>query len=537
MTGRISTAVGRWSRFALVGVFLCFTVGATAALAWEALRSDRSARATAESVLRDYSRLAAWQFAREAEVRLDARLSSILISTRHQLDGTHATRGPERPPPGPANDCACPALPGVEARFLLRDRGDPVVAGAAIAPEVLDLVRARLAREPGATTCGLAVVHSTSGLQIVAFERPRGSATAGVVARAGLLTDVLAEIFDRVPLLPQALTGGSPSRELFSARVRDGEGREVFSSGGAWSTFAGEAALPPRLGGLRVEAAMRSDQASRLVIGGLPASRWPVSVGLLGLSTLLVILAVVQLHREVRFSRQQSEFVSGVSHELRTPLAQIRLFGETLLFGRVRSPEEARRAAAIIVQESRRLTALVDNVLVFSRTAGRRLEIRRELVDVPSLVEDVAEGFEPFAAARGSRLTIQTAGFTNRVRVDPGACRQILLNLLDNAVKYGPRNQTIALRADRTATGVAFIVEDDGPGIDAADVPRIWEPFWRRAGSPEGGSGLGLSIVSELARLHGGRACLDPTRGRGARFMVTVAEAAASEIGVAASPA
>jgi signal transduction histidine kinase len=337
-----------------------------------------------------------------------------------------------------------------------------------------------------------------------------------------MLTKVFTGIFADSPLLPRALIGEAASRDVFAVQVVDTGGSEVFAIGGDRSAYAGMASLPERLGRLAVHASIHADRASSLVIGGLPARRWPLAMTLFGLSTLLVGLAVRQMRQEVRFARRQSDFVSGVSHELRTPLAQIRLYGETLVLGRVRSDAERRRAAEVIVQESRRLESLVETVLLFSRMQRGHVEIQREPVDLSALTTDVIASFEPFAAAKRARVTWDGRGLDRPAHVDPNVCRQILLNLLDNAVKYGPVGQTIRVTVEQRDADVTFGVADQGPGVAPDERTRIWEPFWRAPGSAEGGSGLGLAIVSELAARHGGAARLDPSGERGARFVITL---------------
>jgi signal transduction histidine kinase len=256
------------------------------------------------------------------------------------------------------------------------------------------------------------------------------------------------------------------------------------------------------------------------VIGGLPRERLPLVIGLLTLTAGLVVIAVVQLRREAELSRLRSDFVSGVSHELRTPLAQIRMFSETLLLGRVRSEAEGRRSLEIIARETQRLGQLVENVLLFAR-GDRRQEprIKRETVRMAPLVADVADSFADLAAARQARII---TNLDERIvaSVDPGAVRQILLNLLDNAVKYGPAGQTVTVGLRIESDRALLVVEDEGEGIDPKDAPRVWQPFSRLAHSAAatGGTGIGLSIVRQLTELHGGRAWVE--RGHGARFIV-----------------
>src|SRR5262249_55194768 len=145
-------------------------------------------------------------------------------------------------------------------------------------------------------------------------------------------------------------------------------------------------------------------------------------------------------------ARLRADFVSSVSHELRTPLAQIRLFAETLLLGRVRSDAEERRSLEIIDQEARRLTHLVENVLAFSRAERHAIRLQREPTALTPLVAAVVEAFEPLAATR--KVTLRRDIFPGIFAdADPDALRQMLINLLDNAVKYGPESQTVTVGA------------------------------------------------------------------------------------------
>jgi signal transduction histidine kinase len=266
---------------------------------------------------------------------------------------------------------------------------------------------------------------------------------------------------------------------------------------------------------------MRPEAAERLVIGGLPRSRLPLLLGVLAMTAALIVIAVVQLRREAELARLRSDFVSSVSHELRTPLAQIRMFAETLLLGRVRSDAERTRSMEIIDQEARRLAHLVENVLHFSRAERQSLR----LCPVPTLlapqVQETAESFAPIARARRAEVRL-ALDETVAVRVDRNALRQMLLNLLDNAIKYGPVGQTVTVGVRALGDRARLWVEDEGPGIDMAQRERIFEPFFRidrDANSAIGGSGIGLSVVRELAVMHGGRAFAEAGE-RGARFVI-----------------
>jgi signal transduction histidine kinase len=334
--------------------------------------------------------------------------------------------------------------------------------------------------------------------------------TIGFVADLSLVKDLFARIVAE-PLLPPSL-GNTGS--LLSVRVMNLDGRGVFA-------YASESTLEDELGALRLSVALRPSAAETLIIGGLPRDRLPLLVGLFVVTSGLVLIAILQLRREHELARLRTDFISGVSHELRTPLAQIRMFGETLLLGRVRSASERHRSLAIIVQEAQRLTRLIENVLHFSRAERGAAVVSPTATRLDLLLHEVADGFEPLA--RSKRVSIARRiqdGVT--ANVDTGAFRQVMLNLLDNAVKYGPVGQTITLAASCERGRTRVSVEDEGPGVAVEHAHRIWEPFYRVGGhaAATGGTGIGLSIVRQLVELHQGRVWMEPRESGGARFVV-----------------
>jgi signal transduction histidine kinase len=328
---------------------------------------------------------------------------------------------------------------------------------------------------------------------------------------------------EKIPLLPRPLTGGVPDDSLGSAIVTDADGREMYRSAVQYPpTYTGHDTVEAMMGGMQVQVALRPDMAPKLIIGGMPRSQVPRLLILLALTAGLVAAALQQLRREYELSRLRADFVSGVSHELRTPLAQIRMFSETLMLGRVRSETEQLRSLEIIDQEARRLTHLVENLLHFSRSERQAARLSPAPAPLAPLVRQAAEAFSPLAAARGVILATELHdGLV--APVDADALRQMLLNLLDNAVKYGPVEQTITVGLRGSAGRARIWVEDQGPGIPAADRERIWDRFWRLErdrGSAVAGTGIGLSVVRELAALHGGRVWAEDAPGRGARFVI-----------------
>lgn len=271
---------------------------------------------------------------------------------------------------------------------------------------------------------------------------------------------------------------------------------------------------------LVVDRAVRSGGVALAPIG--PQVLMAFVVALLAITTTIGGALLVRLRREHVASSLRSTFASAVSHELRTPLAQILLFAETLQLGRTRSEADRTLALGAIVQEARRLMRLVDNVLRFTRLEQGPPALRQEPVAVDLLVHDTARQFAPLAESSEVAITVEAPAQAMAL-ADADAVRQVLLNLLDNAVKHGPRAQRITARVDARPGLVRLMVEDEGPGIAAEERLRIWQPFTRGARHGDAtGTGLGLMIVRSLTEAMGGRVSCEPVQrdGRGARFVV-----------------
>jgi len=358
-----------------------------------------------------------------------------------------------------------------------------------------------------------------------------GLAVDPVAYVAPLLDNVLA----KQRLLPPALSRGAHTDSLVALAVRDGAGRPLYRSAAAFpGGYPATDTLEARYGGLRISVALNPRAAERVIPGGLPRSRLPVLVLLFALTAGLVAVAAVQLRRQQELARVRTDFVSGVSHELRTPLAQIRLLAELLHLGKPDSEAGRRRAARIIDQESRRLSYLVENILAFSRAeraegAGRAGPARLAAapLDLAAEAAEVLELFAPLATAAGARLELRVV--PNALALaDSAAVRQVLLNFLDNAARYGPRGQRVAVGVERASEGfgrearVRLWVEDEGPGVPPEERARVFEPYYRMARDAAvtgGGSGIGLAVVRDLVARQGGRAWVERGASGGARFV------------------
>ena len=246
----------------------------------------------------------------------------------------------------------------------------------------------------------------------------------------------------------------------------------------------------------------------------------------LGLPLLMLalggVLLVLEITRERRESMLKTGFVSNVSHELKTPLTALRLSAEMLREGRVK--EDARtRYLEVIVRESERLTRLVDNVLDFGRLERGRRKFNLERRDANELLA-VAEAQRPRVEAAGLTLTVRPAPASVVRTFDPDAVGQVLVNLIDNAVKYAAGGKAIEVSVGANGE---IAVADRGPGIAAKHRSRIFERFYRCDDSitaKSSGSGLGLSIASRLMAGMGGELAFAPRPGGGATFTIRFGE-------------
>jgi two-component system, OmpR family, phosphate regulon sensor histidine kinase PhoR len=234
-----------------------------------------------------------------------------------------------------------------------------------------------------------------------------------------------------------------------------------------------------------------------------------------GQGTLLVLHDVTELRR---LERVRTEFVANVSHELRTPLTSIRGYLETLLDGALEEPANARRFLEIAHTHAERLSRLVDDLLQLSDIETGKLVLKLAPLRLHEVAAEGVAFFEKQAAQKSLSL-VNTVPGDIQVQADWDRLTQILVNLVDNAVKYTPARGEITLGARRGANGFVQVwVADTGIGIPSTDLPRITERFYRvdKARSRElGGTGLGLAIVKHLVQAHGGELWLESELGKG----------------------
>ncbi|HEU4565847.1 MAG TPA: HAMP domain-containing sensor histidine kinase, partial [Gemmatimonadaceae bacterium] len=511
----------RSPRLAIPVALLLAVLGLVAALAYKALEADRSHRAGAERTLRDYAEFATWEYAVRAQRSVLTVMGTAFAYTMASInpdlpgDSLPSVAGFARVARGRGTYCRC--LDGVRFFFRYDWRGDSLATvGDTVSRAVRRWVRDTVTAHPrifpppqgfaplafGGTSSGEPLrrlsVLITNDSYVVLFDRVEGHdyAVVYVLSRDyenepfvtyGFVTDaaafaqpVFGTAFKREELLPPTLLRGIPDdTAVLAVQVSDIMGRPLFRSAASFpTTYAARDTLDATFGRVVVQAALRPEFAGRLVVGGLPQSQLPLLAGIFLLTAALLIGALYQLRRQHELARLRTDFVSGVSHELRTPLTQIRLFAELLRNRALRTDQEREHALRVVDQEARRLTYLVENVLDFSRGERRLNRVAPVQTEVTEVIRDTLGFFAPVAAAKSVRLRADLPPQLWAV-LDPAALRQILINLLDNAVKYGPPAQTVRVAARLEGGVLRLSVDDEGPGIPEGEGEQIWEPYHR----------------------------------------------------------
>ncbi|MBI5630063.1 MAG: PAS domain-containing protein [Elusimicrobia bacterium] len=241
-----------------------------------------------------------------------------------------------------------------------------------------------------------------------------------------------------------------------------------------------------------------------------------------GRGALIVLHDITRLRR---LERMRREFVANVSHELRTPLAAIRGFAETLREGGLKDSEHGPEFVEGIEREAERLSALVEDLLDLSAIeAGHRLPVKVP-VSILVLACEAAASLAPMAERRKIRVHVEAEAVPIEVRADRSQIKQVLANLIDNAIKFNRERGRVEISAAVEGKFLKVVVSDTGPGMAREHLPRVFERFYRAddARSRElGGTGLGLAIVKHIVESHGGSAGVESAPGEGSSFFFTL---------------
>jgi len=332
---------------------------------------------------------------------------------------------------------------------------------------------------------------------------------------------IVHEIFPRL----YAEEAGQPSR----VNVVDAEGRIIFGPPLSRSALTLGKQFASTLYKWRVNVSMvAAEQLAKAV-----ERRRIIEMALVAISSLVVIFGLLVIMiaaaREQRLARLKSEFVANVSHELKTPLSLVRMFSEMLLSGRA-PPNKQQQYLEIIVNESDRLSALIDNVLDFARLERTVGAYEFKQADLKETLDRAVEVCQPRAERLNIPLIVRTELVTAPcLRLDERSLEIALINLIDNALKYAPQSAEIEVSLTREANYFKIGVLDRGPGIPKDQRKKIFDRFVRGSSAASAspnertrGSGIGLSLVAQIAQAHGGKAWVDDRAGGGAQLFFTL---------------
>ena len=236
-----------------------------------------------------------------------------------------------------------------------------------------------------------------------------------------------------------------------------------------------------------------------------------------------IYLSLREARRETELARLRSDFVANVSHELRTPLSSIQIFSETLKKNKAVSQDKQDQYLDTISSESSRLARLVENVLDFSRLERDVKDFNFQPIDIGEIIESTVDAARFYAEQHGATVSLKMAPDLPEIRADKAAISQMVMNLIDNAVKYSEDEGEITVNVFHRGKNIVIQVVDKGVGIDEEDMKKIFDKFYRGKNVENlgtGGTGLGLTMAKAIAIAHGGDVLVKSKKGEGSRFSV-----------------
>jgi two-component system phosphate regulon sensor histidine kinase PhoR len=312
-----------------------------------------------------------------------------------------------------------------------------------------------------------------------------------------------------------------------AARVNvvDEEGRQVFGATLRRGEFTVGRSFPTTLYGWRLQVALTAADE----LGAQVERQRTLELVLVSTACAVIIIGVgfvfYAVEQQRRLSRQESDFVANVSHELKTPLSLVRMFAELLLTNRVPTEEKRQQYLQIMVHESERLTALIENVLDFARVDRGKASFDLAPGEVSEVVSRAVEVYRYRAEREGVAIEVDAPRELPLARIDPRALELSVINLLDNAIKYARDGKRIDVRVVEQKGQIEIRVTDQGPGIAREDRRRIFDRFVRGKAAQNAqvrGTGIGLSLVKHIAEAHGGGVRVESEPGQGATFTIVL---------------
>ena len=457
----------------------------------------------------------------------------------HTLDENMLYVASRLDPADPARGVVRLAIPLTDVRRAQEEVRVPILLAALVSILVAGLLGWGVARGPARRIEGMAQVASQFAAgRMTARAEPGGDGETSLLARS--LNRMADEMEERLVLLERER---SQLRTVLDGMVEgvlltDPTGRILVANDAFRRIF--DAQLPvegrrpletARVPALQeaIESALEADQplTREIALGG--AQEKVIQASLAAIRERGYVVGAVAVFHDVtelkRLERVRREFVANVSHELRTPLTAIKGYAETLRDGGLRHPETAAEFVRIIHRHAERLRALIEDLLDLAAVEQGEARLKPAPVRMRDVVAPVEALIRPAAEARHQTLALEVPDDLPAVLADRDRLAQVLINLLDNAVKFTPEGGRIALSARGVDGRVILAVSDNGVGIPASDLPRIFERFYRVGRSRdrrEGGTGLGLAIAKHLTQAMHGTIEVESAPGTGTTFRVSL---------------
>ncbi|MBJ93823.1 MAG: hypothetical protein CMP23_05025 [Rickettsiales bacterium] len=405
-------------------------------------------------------------------------------------------------------------------------------------PRVVEAVMLNSIANPGATQQQQAQGQAERLLQILARKAPAHTSSTAVALRA------MRSESDQALMLDTRLSDGRVIALLDLNRLHQELALTLDSynrsNPGQSATIEPDPAAQPGVSGAAPEQRISQRSLAGLLPGYQlklysagsiqnPARGLRLWLQVALILSLIAVPAVVlrigagRLQQEVRLARMKSDFVSNVSHELRTPLTTIRIMAEMLALDAVPDPSKQGEYHRNIVSEAERLTRLINNVLDFARIEEGRKKFHFGMGNLGDVVFEVVRIVSDYAEKEGFEIKTSVQDDLPATMFDRDAIVQALINLTANAVKYSEDDKRIEVGARSQEHSVVLWVQDHGPGIDAEELPHLFEKFFRGGDSLTreiGGTGLGLAIVHHIVQVHGGEVSAKSTLGAGSTFEI-----------------
>ena len=505
-----------------------------------AVHTNYSNEKALESALEDKIRFASWVYGTTAEEELKQSsyqtLRDILESVEEHKGKLTIALDPENynanKKENESSECSTNYLTPVKSVFVYNPRSGQMASNTVgkrgknkfnnwIKDEISDLSTAR-----GELHKKLYVEEEGKEYMVVMARSPglfpsNQELVFGVKTAVKNLGKFFEEIWENKKILPGSVTKNKAANEIMSIKVFTDSGSSVFASGKRTSE---RISVERKVGGefnfLKGKMAISNLSRSNLAGAGLHGKSNIILMILFAIASALGIIAYIQFRNESKLIRMKRAFISNVSHELRTPVTQIRMFSETLLKGRARNNTEVEKSLQIIDKESKRLSRLITNILDFSATENSILETSPQRIQVDEQIRQVVQAFAPLADSASNKIKLELEAVT--AYLDQSAFKQILTNVMDNAVKYGPEGQQVDIRLRKHENNIVLSVADEGPGIPEEIQDKVWEPNWRQndtSSSSTSGSGIGLSVVQQYLKKMNGSAKITNRKEGGTKFI------------------